>query len=192
MQQGIYRYSSSPWKGRASGSDRHSIINFIKKYPIKYLIVEEINKEDNHFFKLDEEYRSNKFICKFAFPFIGITINKIILETENSEEINIRNLTGSGLGSFLERKIFYAICSKKIFGQIENRYINSFSEVKKVNENEYDRLDIYELIKNNNYDYLNYNRKILDDIQIIQLQIQIQIIIYNLKINLINHLILHF
>ena len=25
-------------------------------------------------------------------------------------------------------------------------------------------MDIYELIKNNNYDYLNYNRKILDDI----------------------------
>ena len=146
--------------------ESYQIIDFMKKYPIKYLIIEEIKKEDNYFIKLDEEYHSNKFICKFAFPFIGITINKIILETENSEEINIRNLTGSGLGSFLERKIFYAICSKKIFGQIENRYINSFSEVKKVikNEYEYDRLDIYELIKNNNYDYLNYNRKILDDI----------------------------
>ena len=51
----------------------------MKKYPIKYLIIEEIKKEDNYFIKLDEEYHSNKFICKFAFPFIGITINKIIL-----------------------------------------------------------------------------------------------------------------
>ncbi len=112
--------------------ESYQIIDFIKKYPIKYLIIEEINKEDNYFIKLDEKYRSNKFIFKFAFPFIGITLNKIILETENSKEINISNLSYSALTSFLERKFFYAICSKKIIGQIENRYINSFSEVKKV------------------------------------------------------------
>ena len=150
--------------------DSFQIIDFIKKYPIKYLIIEEINKEDNFFIKLDGDYCLNKFICKYAFPFIGITINKIILEMENSEEINIRNLSGSALGSFLERKVFFTICEKKIFGNIENRYINNFYEnlslnKKKEIENEFNELCIFELIKNNNYDYLNYNKKILDDIE---------------------------
>jgi hypothetical protein len=150
--------------------DSTHIIDFIKKYPIKYLIIEEINKEDNFFIKLDGDYCLNKFICKYAFPFIGITINKIILEMENSEEINIRNLSGSALGSFLERKVFFTICEKKIFGNIENKYINNFFENPSLNkkkeiENEFNELCVFELIKNNNYDYLNYNKKILDDFE---------------------------
>ena len=48
-----------------------------------------------------------------------------------------------------------------------NRYINIFFKTqtkKKEIENEFNELDIFELIKNNKYDYLNYTKKLLDQI----------------------------
>ena len=108
-------YVSLSYNLRSMDVPVYTNIDFMKKYPIKYLIIEEIKKEDNYFIKLDEEYHSNKFICKFAFPFIGITINKIILETENSKEINISNLSHSALTSFLERKFFMQFVQKNIW-----------------------------------------------------------------------------
>ena len=74
------------------------------------------------------------------------------------------------MGSFLERKIFYAICEKKIFGKVENRYINNFYKNLSLNkkqkiEKELDESDIFQLIQNNNYDYLNYDKKKLDDFE---------------------------
>ena len=48
-----------------------------------------------------------------------------------------------------------------------NRYINIFLKpilIKKEIENEFNELDIFEIIKNNKYDYLNYTKKLLDQI----------------------------
>ncbi len=46
-----------------------------------------------------------------------------------------------------------------------NRYINIFLKpilIKKEIENEFNELDIFEIIKNNKYDYLNDTKKLLD------------------------------
>jgi len=74
-----------------------------KKYPMKYIIVEQ--EDNSNIINFDDSLINKKFKINFSFPFIEYVLNGMIDEYDNNNKINIKDLTGSAFGNALELKI---------------------------------------------------------------------------------------
>ena len=104
--------------------DLNSLIFYLNKFPIKYLKIIAINKgKNNSFLKLDKEISTSKFRIEYAFPFIKLIISRILFELGESKAIHYSDISGSGIGSFLEKIIRKTILLDKIYGDFHSRYV---------------------------------------------------------------------
>ena len=117
------------------------LIEYSKKFPMKYLKIKIKDKEENNIIELNSQFEDKQFFFEYCFPFFGIVISKIIYMNENFYSINYTNLTGSAIGSFIEEKLKKAIVYDKCLeSKINIRYVWKFIKLKN-NETPINKID---------------------------------------------------
>ena len=84
------------------------LIQYLEVFPFKYLKIylskdKSIIKKNILF--LNDELKNSKFIIDYSYDFIEIALAKILYHIPSSTLIDMKDLTGSGIGPFLENKI---------------------------------------------------------------------------------------
>ena len=104
--------------------DLNSLIFYLNKFPLKYLKIISINKEkSNSFLKLDKKISDSRFRIEYSFPFIKFIISRMLFELGKNKAIHYSDISGSGMGSFLEKIIRKALLLDKIYGDFNSRYV---------------------------------------------------------------------
>ena len=128
------------------------LIEYLKKFPMKYLKIKIKDKEENNIIELNGQFEDKQFFFEYCFPFFGIIISKIIYMNENFYSINYTNLTGCAIGSFIVEKLKKAIVYDKCLeSRINIRYVWKFIKLKN-NENFINKID-----------YITYKPIVYDD-----------------------------
>ena len=129
------------------------LINYLDIFPFKYLKIyleKSKSPNENNIICIDENLNNKKFFLNYSFDFVEIAFSKIIHDIPSSTLININDLSGSAVGSFIESKIRNYIQKQKY----EIRYFWNFVSFTKPPTN----------IKTI-YDYDNFKAIKYDDIE---------------------------
>ena len=144
--------------------DLKELIEYLEVFPFKYIKIylSENSQKDNIIF-LNKELNEKKFILDYSYEFIEIAFAKIIDIISPSTVINMKDLSGSGIGSLLENKIKRIIVnsgyvlrylwdfSSENVKEKEKKYIYDFNKYRKI-ELEYDDIKKNKIVdKNINY-----------------------------------------
>ena len=140
--------------------DLQTLIKYLKIFPFKYLkiyLADGNKKQKINFIDIKEDLNNNKFILDYAYEFVKLAFLKIINKITSSTTIDMKELTGSGIGPFLENKIkIYIQKIKK--PKILIRYFWNFTSVNSTDiqfpEDKYD----FETYKPIEYDDIKKNK----------------------------------
>ena len=106
-----------------------SLIHYLNKFPIKYLKIIKVDDiENNNFLRINQEISNFKFRLEYIFPFIKITINRLLFEYGDNRDIKCSDLPPSGIGNFFEKQIRKGIIIKKIFNSFQSRNVWTFTK----------------------------------------------------------------
>ncbi len=131
------------------------LIECLEIFPFKYLkiFIEGINSSnENDIITLDELLNGKKFFLDFSYDFVETAFSKILYFIPATCSININELSGSAIGSFVESKIKKYIENKNY----EIRYFWNFTSQSKSKEDNINKKILY--------DYKNYKEIKFDDI----------------------------
>ena len=162
------------------------LIQYLEVFPFKYLKIylskdKSIIKKNILF--LNDELKNSKFIINYSYDFIEIAIAKILYKIPTSTQIDMKVLTGSGIGSLLENKIKNYLKDNKFIIRYlwnfttplslinkekkeENKYIYDFIDYKKF-KLEYDEFKAGPKIEYRKYYYIipgSQTNKLLDSV----------------------------
>ena len=162
------------------------LIQYLEVFPFKYLkIYLSMNNSiiKKNILILNDELNSSKFIINFSYDFIEIALAKILYQIPSSTLIDMKDLTGSGIGPFLENKIrnnlkdnefiirhlWNLFTPKKSIGKdkkVDNKYIYDFINYKK-SKMEYDEFKTESNIEYGKFYYIapgSQKNKLLDSV----------------------------
>ena len=162
------------------------LIQYLEVFPFKYLKI--YLSKDNSFIKenilfLNDELKNSKFIINYSYDFIEIALAKILYNVPSTTLIDMKDLTGSGIGPLLENKIknylkdnkfiirhlWNFITPQNLIGKdkkIENKYIYDFINYKK-SKLKYDEFKTESTIEYNKFYYIipgSQTNKLLDSV----------------------------
>ena len=132
--------------------NKYHLISYIKIFPLRYLKIIENKKENEYFFKLNNEEKK-EYLLEYSFPFVKIVINQIIKRNQNKISINYDELSGSACGYYLKEKIQRMVENGYFFSykKIERRFVWNFFELldfsneednDEINEDDIDDIDL--------------------------------------------------
>ena len=147
----------------------NEIIQYLEIFPFKYLKIYladiDSKLKDNNIISLDEQLKEQKFILDYSYEFIEIAFSKIIDMISLSTLIDMKDLSGSAIGSLLENKIkrnlenegfiiryLWNFSSEKVEKK-EKKYIYDYNSYKKI-ELKYDDIDNNPIKDQNKYYYV--------------------------------------
>ena len=138
--------------------DLKELIQSLEVFPLKYLkiyIAGDNGVLKENILDMNEKLKYKKFILDYSYDFIEIAFSKIIDMIPSSTLIDMKELSGSAIGSFLEKKIKKNIEKKGFI----IRYCWNFTSITNSIQKENDNVYIY--------DYNTYTRNKLeyDDIK---------------------------
>ena len=145
------------------------LIHYLEVFPFKYLKIYladiDSKLKDNNIIYFDEQLKEQKFKLEYSYEFIEIAFSKIIDMISPSTLIDMKDLSGSAIGSLLENKIkrnlenegfiiryLWNFSSEKV-GKKEKRYIYDYNSYKKIELN-YDDIDNNPIKDKNKYYYI--------------------------------------
>ena len=146
------------------------LIQYLEVFPFKYLKIYLVEtnpetKDNNNIFFLDERLKKNKFILDYSYEFIEIAFSKIKDMITPSTLIDMKDLSGSAIGSLLENKIkrniqnegfkiryLWDFYSEKVENK-EKKYIYDYDSFKKI-ELKYDDIDYNPINDIDSYYYI--------------------------------------
>ena len=162
------------------------LIQYLEVFPFKYLKI--YLSKDNSFIKenilfLNDELKNSKFIINYSYDFIEIALAKILYNVPSTTLIDMKDLTGSGIGPLLENKIknylkdnkfiirhlWNFITPQNLIGKdkkIENKYIYDFINYKK-SKLKYDEFKTESTIEYSKFYYIipgSQTNKLLDSV----------------------------
>ena len=86
----------------------NELIKYLEVFPFKYLKIN-LSKDNStikdNIIDIDERIKDSKFILDYSFDYIDIAFAKILNQIPSSTLIDMKDLSGSGKGSFIENKI---------------------------------------------------------------------------------------
>ena len=137
------------------------LIQYLEVFPFKYLkiyLAESNLIQKENIINMDKDLKNKNFILDYSYDFIEIAFSKIIDMIPSSTIIDMKDLTGSGIGSLIENKIkrnlekngfiiknFWNFTSKSDSGnksENEEKYIydcNNYLKIKLVYDGEKNR-----------------------------------------------------
>ena len=144
------------------------LIQSLEVYPFKYLKIyisdSDSNNKENIIY-MDERLKDKKFILDYSYEFIEIAFEKILDLISSSTIIDMKDLSGSGVGSLLENKIkknmeqngftiryFWNFTSKQC-KPTRKKYVYDFNKFER-KELEYDDVKTDPIIDFNKYYYI--------------------------------------
>ena len=157
--------------------DLKTLIKYLKIFPFKYLKIyltddSDKNMQKINFIDIKKDLNEKKFILDYAYEFVKLAFLNIIYKLNSSTTIDMKELSGSGIGPLLENKIKRYIENIKE-PEILIRYFWNFtstnSDDKKCPEEKYDFKTYkpieYDDIKNNKIKDFNKYYYIIPDSQ---------------------------
>ncbi len=151
--------------------DLQELIQSLEVYPFKYLkIYIADSNTKNNIITLNDELIEKKFILDYSYEFIEIAFSKIVDMITHIRLIDMNDLSGSGFGSFLEKKInkkiekengfeiryfwnFTSLSNNDNNEEKEEKYIYDYNNYKKI-KIEYDDITKYKIKDYNKYYYI--------------------------------------
>jgi len=125
------------------------LIQYLEVFPFKYLkiyLAENDNIKKENIIYLNKDLKDCHFILEYSYEFVEIAFSKILYLIPSSTLIDMKDLTGSGIGPLLENKIkrnlekngfiikyFWNFTSKSdTIKKNENDYIYDYNTYKKI------------------------------------------------------------
>ena len=84
------------------------LIQYLEVFPFKYIkiyLAEDDTVKKENIISLNEDLKDSHFILEYSYEFVEIAFSKILSLIPSNTLIDMKNLTGSGIGSLLENKI---------------------------------------------------------------------------------------
>ena len=124
------------------------LIQYLEVFPFKYLkiyLAENDNVKKENIIHLNNDLKDCHFILEYSYEFVEIAFSKILYLIPSSTLIDMKDLTGSGIGPLLENKIKRNLEKN---GFIIKYFWNFTSKLDTINKNENDYI----------YDYNTYKK----------------------------------
>ena len=135
--------------------DCRTLIKYLKIFPFKYIKIylNDETSENINFININAELINKRFILDYSYEFVKLAFLKIIYKIPSSTIIDIKELSDSAIGSFIENKI------KRYIEKIDNvkiRYFWNFTNLSKTGHKE---------LPEEKFDFKSFKRLEYDDIK---------------------------